>query len=772
MTPTDYDERKRLLTGPAIRDSAPALAALLLGVGDPRLPDKRLRFLHEVSEILRVAVLHGQLPRTTMQMLDGLAQVMHRAFSETIATTQEHDCFRDFIVFPFRRLLGESCRVRLYWIKYATGEYGGLIGYGMPATFHESFINKSLPVVEPPYKEIPGTSCFILSSEAIEQKFGSDGETKLWYRDCLGLGTVVDHTFTWHLDQTGLITTNITKGVCAISFDTGLRTRKGNHGAAVHYDPVVLRILDRLLAHAYAERITDVFYRLSPNLGATSTSTENISKALAITVAEVAETSADSPKTCNLDSLLAEETIQSLFVPAGHEGAPWLCAVNDTKGTRVIQTFQERAIMLRGASGFVIYGPSGCGKEMIARSIFTHSGRLGQFKKLDVVSGADGLEKFVNRLRGLDKGTFTGQRPESYPSLIAEAGNGVVFFDEFLRTLCDFRESQTQWRGLFEDLLTGRTVTTAEGKHPFNNQALLIFTGESKDWDDIKQDPRLSHWPARCSRDGALVIAPWCEFTAHSHFVFLRWCLLVYLCELGRTHGSFERAALQKLMEISGDARKGPRFIRNALRTSCVVADGRIRVSSDALRTSISAGTLDIPRAADFRTDGNGYEEVLHLGPGSPYAERLTPLERLIIRVSIETDMGKSQKSGIVSPTELENAVQEIDSQQTMRAAQYLLLAAVRRAPLTENDKKGTGPTRFEDSFRPKTAYVNRFKSFFPENAPGDWLIGGSEEGATMFEPEIMKAAGNLQAQVERISCAYPPFLHYVPFWLHPELGA
>src|SRR5438034_10091804 len=99
MTPTDYDERKRLLTSPAIRDSAPALAALLLGVGDPRLPDKRRRFLHEVSEILRVAVLQGQLPRTTMQMLDGLAQVIHRAFSETTGTTQEHDYLRDFVVF-------------------------------------------------------------------------------------------------------------------------------------------------------------------------------------------------------------------------------------------------------------------------------------------------------------------------------------------------------------------------------------------------------------------------------------------------------------------------------------------------------------------------------------------------------------------------------------------------------------------------------------------------------------------------------------------------
>jgi len=75
----------------------------------------------------------------------------------------------------------------------------------------------------------------------------------------------------------------------------------------------------------------------------------------------------------------------------------------------------------------LITGASGVGKGLIAESIYTVSGRVGEFVSVNIAGLDDNL--FSDSLFGHKKGAFTGADTQR-PGLIERAANGCLFLDE------------------------------------------------------------------------------------------------------------------------------------------------------------------------------------------------------------------------------------------------------------------------------------------------------------------------------------------------------
>jgi two-component system, NtrC family, response regulator GlrR len=78
----------------------------------------------------------------------------------------------------------------------------------------------------------------------------------------------------------------------------------------------------------------------------------------------------------------------------------------------------------------LISGPTGSGKELVARAIHQLSGRAGKFVAFNV--GAIGETMFEDALFGHVRGAFTGAAYDS-PGYLREAHRGTVFMDEVSR---------------------------------------------------------------------------------------------------------------------------------------------------------------------------------------------------------------------------------------------------------------------------------------------------------------------------------------------------
>jgi DNA-binding NtrC family response regulator len=78
----------------------------------------------------------------------------------------------------------------------------------------------------------------------------------------------------------------------------------------------------------------------------------------------------------------------------------------------------------------LIQGPTGAGKELVARAIHEESNRRGRFVAFNV--GAIGESMFEDALFGHVRGAFTGASADS-PGYLREAHQGTVFMDEVSR---------------------------------------------------------------------------------------------------------------------------------------------------------------------------------------------------------------------------------------------------------------------------------------------------------------------------------------------------
>ena len=75
----------------------------------------------------------------------------------------------------------------------------------------------------------------------------------------------------------------------------------------------------------------------------------------------------------------------------------------------------------------LIEGPTGSGKELVARALHVTSGRAGAFVPFNVCAIADTM--FEDALFGHVRGAFTGALSDS-PGYLAQADKGTAFFDE------------------------------------------------------------------------------------------------------------------------------------------------------------------------------------------------------------------------------------------------------------------------------------------------------------------------------------------------------
>lgn len=75
----------------------------------------------------------------------------------------------------------------------------------------------------------------------------------------------------------------------------------------------------------------------------------------------------------------------------------------------------------------LVQGPTGSGKELVARALHVTSGRSGEFVAFNVCAIADAL--FEAAVFGHVRGAFTGATADA-PGYLAEAHRGTAFFDE------------------------------------------------------------------------------------------------------------------------------------------------------------------------------------------------------------------------------------------------------------------------------------------------------------------------------------------------------
>ena len=89
--------------------------------------------------------------------------------------------------------------------------------------------------------------------------------------------------------------------------------------------------------------------------------------------------------------------------------------------------FQYIEAIAKTSKPVLITGASGVGKGLIAESIYTVSGRAGEFVSVNIAGLDDNL--FADSLFGHKKGAFTGADTQR-PGLIERASNGCLFLDE------------------------------------------------------------------------------------------------------------------------------------------------------------------------------------------------------------------------------------------------------------------------------------------------------------------------------------------------------
>lgn len=99
--------------------------------------------------------------------------------------------------------------------------------------------------------------------------------------------------------------------------------------------------------------------------------------------------------------------------------------VGDSAAIREVRVLVGRAAPT--SLPVLIQGPTGSGKELVARAVHAASGRRGRFVAVNVCAIAETM--FEDALFGHVRGAFTGATSDA-PGYLAEADRGTIFLDE------------------------------------------------------------------------------------------------------------------------------------------------------------------------------------------------------------------------------------------------------------------------------------------------------------------------------------------------------
>jgi DNA-binding NtrC family response regulator len=102
------------------------------------------------------------------------------------------------------------------------------------------------------------------------------------------------------------------------------------------------------------------------------------------------------------------------------------------RGPKMLEVYRAIARVAHSDASIIISGPSGPGKELVARAIHAHSSRA-HMRFTAVNCGAFSETILESELFGYEKGSFTGA-DRSRPGLFEEANGGTLFFDEISET--------------------------------------------------------------------------------------------------------------------------------------------------------------------------------------------------------------------------------------------------------------------------------------------------------------------------------------------------
>lgn len=722
---------------------------------------------------------------TALDKCNGLSSI--RQFTDLRTTLYE------VVVVPLSEVLGHRCRVRMWVLPDGTNRYLGLVSFNMGEPFRLDFeAGRRLPTEEAPYEELHDAECLLLKYQRVKTALRTRGDQEAglaleWYENNLRLGSLVPETYTWHFprieyDPTAgsIVLPNAhNRTLWALSFDVGIQ-----NGVC---DQVILRMLDRFI-RAVGPLLPMELETLSAAVQV-SACDDNFGASIEVKpvpaprtlLEEVAPLTAQLPEDIAVEAPITDSELWSQFkatfdcIPCpypqeANEPQLWVYSAGDLKA-EVVSRWVQTTRAIRRPDTALIVGLSGTGKTSLVTSLLGHGGRPSM---VSWPVGDDPRQANVDA-HGAEKNYYpnSGERV----SIVEDAGEGVVFVDEFLSALARDKGFDLL-KAPIEDMRAGRPIRrlpAGRGKrwHP---RALIVFAGTPAHYVSIEEEH--SEW---IRRFGQRVTVPgWCDLESSSRAVILRWCILQEMAKKSYTRAAVHVDAFHWLVLdpqppefFEKTNMSGIRNIVEYAGTLSSIDDGELRLApeqiSDHIRDAVRSNA-----SLRRRTFGDRW---LYLGEGSAWEGGLPEREQLVLRLA-RGALKRPAPEDMVSKESLWSALRSIESETDVYNTAYLFCAAVRCIPVEKSggedpDPYRTACNRYQDYFDNKAPWLEAVKKYLPTKSAGDGAtlsalkIRGPAKGylGDKFEQHVLDNARQIQAVVERLACAYPPFFHIVPYW-------
>ncbi len=411
------------------------------------------------------------------------------------------------------------CRFRIYTTHPDDYCYRGFKSRGMPEDWryqfdvtHESLFGKTkaIPFVEPNFKRLEETNCYILSEDRLSEM---TGEGLDFYTQFLGIGDTergVPMTYTWEFTVDGLspllcrraLPADKPSYVLAFSIDTG--------SGGLDYqnrilDPWLIRLMDVLWASSFGKDLGACFGYLLHSL-------ENGENPTVSTLIQVDKEIRGARQVKS--DLKASWDIDTIVLGSGDY--KWVFANGDPAGERLRKDFDR----LKGVKkSILVLGPSGSGKEVFLRAL--HSEGLKPDSRIETVPYRTiviNRENIELAIIGSERHGFTGASasPGPIPGMFERNHGGSVIIDELVEVRW---EEQTVLRTVVDNLQKKPPIgfTRMGGTDIITPDVRIFSTGKNAS----SVDPDMKR------RFKETVKTPgWAQLTQESRVAISRWFIV------------------------------------------------------------------------------------------------------------------------------------------------------------------------------------------------------------------------------------------------------